>query len=200
MLFVRTIGSTVVGQGFDSFIFIYIASWLGSDWSAAALLAGPRTVDHEDPLRDRGHAPYLRGRHLHEAQGKDGCYGRAPFAQPTGDLRLRRVRPGSGESMCDVASGGEAGLLGPGDPSYPQRRSPGIFRQNFGGQMDRDTATLLADLHRLVQPHIRRGRFELTDGQSTDWYVDGRSFMLSPEGGSLAGRRIADCLPTMSAP
>ena len=60
--------------------------------------------------------------------------------------------------------------------------------------MDRDDTTLSADLHRLVQPHIRRGRFELTDGQSTDWYVDGRSFMLSPEGGSLAGRRIAELL------
>ena len=52
----------------------------------------------------------------------------------------------------------------------------------------------LTDLARLVQPHIRRGRFELTDGQSTGWYVDGRSFMLSPEGGSLAGRRMSKLL------
>ena len=37
LLFVRTIGSTVVGQGFDSFIFIYIAFGLGSDWSAKIL-------------------------------------------------------------------------------------------------------------------------------------------------------------------
>ena len=39
LLFVRTIGSTVVGQGFDSFIFIYIAFGLGNDWSAAGLLS-----------------------------------------------------------------------------------------------------------------------------------------------------------------
>ena len=39
LLFVRTIGSTVVGQGLDSFIFIYIAFGLGGDWGAAALLS-----------------------------------------------------------------------------------------------------------------------------------------------------------------
>ena len=39
LLFVRTIGSTVVGQGFDSFIFIYIAFGVGNDWSAAGLLS-----------------------------------------------------------------------------------------------------------------------------------------------------------------
>ena len=38
LLFVRTIGSTVVGQGLDSFIFIYIAFGIGSDWSAQDLL------------------------------------------------------------------------------------------------------------------------------------------------------------------
>lgn len=39
LLFVRTIGSTVVGQGLDSFIFIYVAFGLGGDWSAAGLLS-----------------------------------------------------------------------------------------------------------------------------------------------------------------
>ncbi len=39
LLFVRTIGSTVVGQGLDSFIFIYVAFGVGGDWSAAALLS-----------------------------------------------------------------------------------------------------------------------------------------------------------------
>ena len=39
LLFVRTIGSTVVGQGLDSFIFIYIAFGLGGDWGAAGLLS-----------------------------------------------------------------------------------------------------------------------------------------------------------------
>ena len=38
-LFVRTIGSTVVGQGLDSFIFIYIAFGIGGDWSAQSLLS-----------------------------------------------------------------------------------------------------------------------------------------------------------------
>ncbi len=60
--------------------------------------------------------------------------------------------------------------------------------------MDGEDARLLTELARLVQPHIRRGRFELTDGQSTDWYVDGRSFMLSPEGSAIVGRRMADLL------
>ncbi len=39
LLFVRTIGSTIVGQGLDSFIFIYVAFGLGADWSAAGLLS-----------------------------------------------------------------------------------------------------------------------------------------------------------------
>ena len=39
MLWVRTIGSTVVGQGLDSFIFIFIAFGLGADWSGNQLLA-----------------------------------------------------------------------------------------------------------------------------------------------------------------
>ena len=97
LLFVRTISPTVVGQGFDSFIFCYIAFGLGSDWSAAALFgARPSSVGHKDPLRDRGHALYLRGRHLHEAQGKDGRYGRTTLTQPTGDLRLKRVGQAAG--------------------------------------------------------------------------------------------------------
>ena len=60
--------------------------------------------------------------------------------------------------------------------------------------MDGESAKYLTEMTRLVRPHIRRGRFELTDGQSTDWYVDGRSFMLSPKGSSLVGRRIAEML------
>ena len=46
----------------------------------------------------------------------------------------------------------------------------------------------------LVRPHIHRGRFALEDGQTTDWYVNGRAFMLTPEGGILAGRIIGDML------
>ncbi len=37
LLFVRTIGSTVVGQGLDSFIFIFLAFGVFGDWSATAL-------------------------------------------------------------------------------------------------------------------------------------------------------------------
>ena len=37
LLFVRTIGSTIVGQGLDSFIFIYIAFGVFGDWSGTAL-------------------------------------------------------------------------------------------------------------------------------------------------------------------
>ncbi len=37
-LFVRTIGSTVVGQGLDSFIFIFLAFGAFGDWSGQALL------------------------------------------------------------------------------------------------------------------------------------------------------------------
>lgn len=46
----------------------------------------------------------------------------------------------------------------------------------------------------LVRPHIHRGRFALEDGQTTDWYVNGRAFMLTPEGGTLAGRIIGNLL------
>lgn len=38
LLWVRTIGSTIVGQGLDSFIFIFIAFGVFGDWSGAALL------------------------------------------------------------------------------------------------------------------------------------------------------------------
>ena len=38
MLWVRTIGSTVVGQGLDSFIFIFLAFGLFGDWSVNALI------------------------------------------------------------------------------------------------------------------------------------------------------------------
>ena len=46
----------------------------------------------------------------------------------------------------------------------------------------------------LVRPHIHRGRFVLEDGQTIDWYVNGRAFMLSPQGSILAGRIIGDLL------
>ena len=38
MLWVRTIGSTAVGQGLDSFIFIFLAFGLFGDWSISALV------------------------------------------------------------------------------------------------------------------------------------------------------------------
>ncbi len=38
LLFVRTIGSTIVGQGLDSFIFIFIAFGVFGDWPGTALL------------------------------------------------------------------------------------------------------------------------------------------------------------------
>ena len=38
LLWVRTIGSTIVGQGLDSFIFIFIAFGFFGDWSGSALL------------------------------------------------------------------------------------------------------------------------------------------------------------------
>lgn len=46
----------------------------------------------------------------------------------------------------------------------------------------------------LVRPHVHRGRFVLEDDQTTDWYVNGRAFMLSPEGSILAGRIIGSLL------
>ena len=39
MLWVRTIGSTVVGQGLDSFIFIFLAFGVFGDWSVNALIS-----------------------------------------------------------------------------------------------------------------------------------------------------------------
>ena len=46
----------------------------------------------------------------------------------------------------------------------------------------------------LVRPHIHRGNFQLADDQTTDWYVDGRAFLLTARGGVLAGRAIANLL------
>ena len=46
----------------------------------------------------------------------------------------------------------------------------------------------------LVRPHIHRGRFVLEDNQTIDWYVNGRAFMLTPEGSILAGRIIGNML------
>ena len=95
LLFVRTIGSTVVGQGLDSFIFIYIAFGIG--WRlgrAGPAERGDRPMDHQDPVRDRRHASYLRGRGLHEEEGRDGRYGRSSLPQPVGDFCVdhRRAR------------------------------------------------------------------------------------------------------------
>ena len=46
----------------------------------------------------------------------------------------------------------------------------------------------------LVRSHIYRGHFTLTDGQTTNWYVDGRALMLIPEFSAWAGRRVAELL------
>ncbi len=46
----------------------------------------------------------------------------------------------------------------------------------------------------LVRPHIHRGRFVLEDNRTIDWYVNGRAFMLTPEGSILAGRIIGNML------
>ena len=89
LLFVRTIGSTVVGQGFDSFIFIYIAFGLGKQLERgrpAERGAGP--VDYKDSVRDCGHAPYLRRRRPYEAGRRDGRHGRASLSQSVRDLCL----------------------------------------------------------------------------------------------------------------
>ena len=52
----------------------------------------------------------------------------------------------------------------------------------------------LHDMAKLVRPHIHRGRFALEDGQTTDWYVNGRAFMLSAVGSILAGRIIGSMI------
>ena len=52
-------------------------------------------------------------------------------------------------------------------------------------------AQTIADL---VRPYIHRGNFDLGEGQSTDWYIDGRAFLLSPQGAVLAGRGLAALL------
>ena len=46
----------------------------------------------------------------------------------------------------------------------------------------------------LVRPHIHRGTFVLPESQTTDWYVNGRAFMLTPEASILAGRIIVNML------
>ena len=58
LLFVRTIGSTIVGQGLDSFIFIYIAFGLGGDWSAAGLLSAALAQWIVKVLYETGATPF----------------------------------------------------------------------------------------------------------------------------------------------
>ena len=52
-------------------------------------------------------------------------------------------------------------------------------------------AQTIADLVRL---YIHRGNFDLGEGQTTNWYIDGRAFLLSPQGAALAGRGLAALL------
>jgi hypothetical protein len=51
----------------------------------------------------------------------------------------------------------------------------------------------------LVRPHIHRGTFFLPERQTTDWYVNGRAFMLTPEASILAAASSGICSPMMSA-
>ena len=46
----------------------------------------------------------------------------------------------------------------------------------------------------LIRERVHRGRFWLTDGQTTDWYVNGRALLLLPEFSKFAGRQMADLL------
>ena len=46
----------------------------------------------------------------------------------------------------------------------------------------------------LIREHVHRGQFWLTDGQTTDWYVNGRALLLLPEFSKFAGRQMADLL------
>ena len=81
--------------------------------------------------------------------------------------------------------------------SYP---SSGPARLSLGwGRGERFTYLVsrmddLQAMAELVRPHVHRGHFALEDGQTTNWYVNGRAFMLSPEGSILAGRIIGDML------
>ena len=89
LLFVRTIGSTVVGQGLDSFIFIFIAFGVFSDWSGAALLGAALAQWVVKILYEAAATPpHLCGGGLHEAQGGDGRYRRSQLPQPPGNFHL----------------------------------------------------------------------------------------------------------------
>jgi orotate phosphoribosyltransferase len=46
----------------------------------------------------------------------------------------------------------------------------------------------------LVRQYVHRGHFELAEGKTTHWYIDGRALLLSPQGGVLAGRGVAGLL------
>ena len=57
-----------------------------------------------------------------------------------------------------------------------------------------NTENDLQAIAELVRGYVHRGNFELTEGQSTHWYIDGRAFLLSPDGAALAGRGLAGLL------
>ncbi len=52
----------------------------------------------------------------------------------------------------------------------------------------------LQEMCDLVQAHVYRGQFSLTDGQTTEWYVNGRALMLRSDFSSFAGQRITELL------
>ena len=89
MLWVRTIGSTIVGQGLDSFIFIFLAFGLFGDWSVNALITTSLgqwvfKVSYETLATPLTYAVV----NFMKRRGADGRNRRAPLSEPTGYFRL----------------------------------------------------------------------------------------------------------------
>ena len=119
--------------------------------------------------------------------------------RPPGHLLVRQ------SAVCIVYNGSAATSLvsigcQPGTVTSPLATGMGASelplqpeRQTFVTRVISNMDELQA-IAQLVRPHIHKGRFVLEDGRTTDWYVNGRAFMLTPEGSILAGRFIGNLL------
>lgn len=66
---------TVVGQGLDSVHLNLYCLRSGKRLEGVGpAKCGLGPVDYQDSVRDCGYAPYLRGRRIYEADGRDGRY------------------------------------------------------------------------------------------------------------------------------
>ena len=111
LLWLRTISSTIAGQGIDSIIFFTIAFgasgfWVADDGSWSPGVPGSDLrLDSQERLRNSRHAPHLPGSRLAQAHRKDGRLRQPPLPQPLRHLRRRQGRLGERRGASPLRGG-----------------------------------------------------------------------------------------------